>query len=155
MKLTLKRSLENMVFSSEISFSGFGSDDLSEQEEKEMFENYSPSINIGGKFSGKFKFENGEAIEDDTATDVVEFIENSSVVYLTENFNITHSVPAKDMQLDAAYTQLDSVMKISQARAVLFENTIRKRISDELARIKLEGPTSFDSQDNKEVEITI
>lgn len=154
MKFITSRELNNKVFGSKITFSSYGSTTMSEEEEKNLVENYSPSVEIGGKFSGKFKFDAGVITVDETSGDLIEFVKNSSKMKLNDSFMVSNSTNSESMVVASDATTIDSKMKVAEAAAILFENEIKKRVSDEIDRIKAEGPSSFDSDENKETEFT-
>lgn len=150
MKFRIERSLKDKVFMTNIMFSDYGDSSLTSEEEKALIEDFgSVSIEVGGTYTGKFKVGESNKLEmvegPDGEADDITFVQNNMKLALNDTFKISYNSDANKQE---ATTHLNAY-QISEAKCLLFEKEIEKKIAAALKDLKAKQ-TSFETEDLKE-----
>lgn len=137
MDFKIERDIESRVFATKISFVSLGNETMTQGEEAKMFEDFNyPTIDVGGSFSGKFKIEEGRVVlSEDPDAQELQFVLNSNKKTVNQSF-----VAELRLNIDKAKPEdfgdvLDNKLKIAEAKCLLFESEIEKRIREAVAEI--------------------
>lgn len=154
MKFNIIRDLTNEIYSVKIIFDSFGSEDMSEDDELKILDDHGPAtINIGGKFVGKYsdgEIKFGEPLEEETDAVRLDLVRNMETVELNEGLVVDYTIDANSVILtDKLAEAFGTKCKVAEAKAELFIMEIKHRIEDAVTTWK-QLSTDFDTQNPEE-----
>lgn len=154
MNFKVERDIESRVFSTKVSFASLGSETMTPDEEAKMFDDFNfPVIDVGGSFAGKFKVEDDKVVlSEDLDAQVVKFVLNSNKVTVDEKFQAEFRINIDKIDTIEVGPILDDKIKIAEAKCLLFEVEIEKRIREQIESIKSKL-TSFENGYPKEFTV--
>lgn len=137
MNFKIERDIESRVFVTKISFSSLGNVDMTPNEEAKMFEDFDyPIIDTGGSFSGKFKVEEGRVVlSEDPDAQELQFVLNSNKKKVDQSFEVELRINIDKIASTDIGEVLDNKIKVAEAKCLLFESEIEKRIREAVAEI--------------------
>ena len=154
MKFNIIRDLTNEIYSVKIIFDSFGSEDMSEEDELKILDDHGPAtINIGGKFIGKYsdgEIKLGEPLEEETNAVRLDLVRNMKTVELNKGLVIDYTVDANSIIMTDKLTEVFGTKGVvAVVKIELFIMEIKRRIKDAVtAWIQL--PTDFDAHNPEE-----
>lgn len=157
MKLNINNKLEDNVYKIFISFKEYGSSTMSEEEEKELVNDYSPSFSLRDiDFSAHIKrdetgrlriIEQIEGEEPDGDVVVISIINRDFKI--DESFEIQYKVSVNDILDSELGEELNTKHLVAEAKAELFRSKVVEKIRTVLERVR-EKKTGFERE---EVEV--
>ena len=154
MKFNIIRDLTNDVYSVKIMFDSFGSEEMSKEDELKILDDHGPAtINVGGKFIGKYidgEVQLGEPTEEDVDAIKLELVRNLDTVELNEGMVIDYKIDANSVIMtDKLAEVFETKNKVAEAKAELFVAVIKQRIEDAVTEWK-QSATDFDTYNPEE-----
>lgn len=144
------RELSNKVFHTKTNFKAYGGT-ISKEEEKELFENMGyPQIDMGGKYSAKFKVEDGDLViaEAPEQGTEVSIVLNSNPTTVNGHFSMDFSADAKEEEGLGSLTPV----QVAEAKCILFEKELDEKLTDAIKNM-VEKKTDFEEDFPKEITI--
>lgn len=142
MNFETKHNVTNNVFTTEISFAGYGTDSMDEKHEQALFDDLgNPAINLGSiVFEGKFKVDGDKrvipAADDAVDADTVKFIANAKRYELTNGFVVSKSFDVGDVAETELGKALTTPRLVAEAKAILFQEKVLDAIKKAVEEIK-------------------
>lgn len=129
--------IKDNVYSVEISFKNFGRPSLTDEEEKELLENYASKISYKDiDFKNYFKLDGKKVVEGSSGDgELVKIVLNDMNIKLDENFNAYFSINVDKISDSEVGTILNNKYLVAEAKCLLFESKICKAISDEIDNV--------------------
>jgi hypothetical protein len=145
MNFKIERGIESGVFFSKVSFLSFGGPTVTAEEEEKMYSKFNfPEVDLGGSFKGMLSVVDGKVIMSETPeAEFLSFVLNSDKVTVDQEFVAEYRVNVGEFGSDSIGLVLDTGTKVAEARCVLFETEVIKRIESASAEI-LSKSTRFD-----------
>jgi hypothetical protein len=145
MNFKIERGIESGVFFSKISFSSFGCSTMTAEEEEKMYAKFHfPTVDLGGSFIGMLGVIDGKVVMSEAPeAEFLSFVLNSNKVTVDQEFVAEYRVNVGEFGSDSLGLVLDTDTKVAEARCVLFETEVMKRIESASAEI-LSKSTRFD-----------
>jgi len=150
MNFTFTRTLEDQVFSTQITCSSLGDATFTAEQEQALIDDFGPVIfDIGGPYAGKYKVEDvtGNVIVDSAApSNNISFVVSNAKIELKPGVVIPYSVDAKkisatEMATHSSDTFANLPLKVAEAKCIIFEQTIETNIQALLASFKTQSTT--------------
>lgn len=148
MDLTIKHDINNNIFSTAITISGFGTEELSEVEEKAIIENFPTKIAYRSlKFSGNIKIDgtvpvvtDEEVSEGNIVTVTLPALSNREIS-IDENFEAVYKIDtAKISQSAIDPSVLTSKELVAQAYCAIFDDAIMNAVKESIESIRQKAP---------------
>lgn len=154
MKFNIIRDLTNDVYSVKIMFDSFGSEEMSKEDELKILDDHGPAtINVGGKFIGKYidgEVQLGEPTEEEVDAIKLELVRNLDTVELNEGMVVDYKIDANSIIMtDKLAEAFETKNKVAEAKAELFVAVIKQRIEDAVTEWK-QSATDFDTYNPEE-----
>lgn len=154
MNFETKHDVTNNVFTTEISFAGYGTDSMDEKHEQALFNDLgNPAINLGSIiFEGKFSVDGDKRVVDaaadatDANADTVKFIVNAKRYELAPGFVVSKSFDAGDVAESELGKKLTTPRLVAEAKALLFQEKILDAIKKSVEDIKAQR-TRFETEE--------
>lgn len=149
MNFETKRKVENNVFSVNIVFTEFGTEEMDENREKALFDDLGfPSINLGNiTFEGEFDVDGDKRVIDAEAGsgDKVSFVVNAKKLILGPGFSTSYSVDARDIASSELGSKLNTNRLVAEAKCLLFQEKVLEAIENSVTKLKAER-TRFETE---------
>lgn len=145
MNFDVKRELKNGIFFVSIEYSGYGDESMTAESEADVFKKLGhPRIQAGGVFEGTFKLnsETGVVVNDESGSMVRTIMDNKKIV-VDESFKADYFINVDRILDSEICPNLPTKEYVAEARCLLVEQEILKRIEDKVIEIKSKM-TSFD-----------
>ncbi len=154
MKFNIIRDLTNDVYSVKIMFDSFGSEEMSKEDELKILDDHGPAtINVGGKFIGKYingEVQIGEPTEEEIDAIKLELVRNLDTVELNEGMVVDYKIDANSIIMtDKLAEAFETKNKVAEAKAELFVAVIKQRIEDAVTEWK-KSASDFDTYNPEE-----
>ncbi len=154
MKFNIIRDLTNDVYSVKIMFDSFGSEEMSKEDELKILDDHGPAtINVGGKFIGKYingEVQIGEPTEEEIDAIKLELVRNLDTVELNEGMIVDYKIDANSIIMtDKLAEAFETKNKVAEAKAELFVAVIKQRIEDAVTEWK-KSASDFDTYNPEE-----
>lgn len=154
MKFNIIRDLTNDVYSVKIMFDSFGSEEMSKEDELKILDDHGPAtINVGGKFIGKYingEVQIGEPTEEEIDAIKLELVRNLDTVELNEGMTVDYKIDANSIIMTDKLTEVfETKNKVAEAKAELFVAVIKQRIEDAVTEWK-QSASDFDTYNPEE-----
>lgn len=154
MKFNIIRDLTNDVYSVKIMFDSFGSEEMSKEDELKILDDHGPAtINVGGKFIGKYidgDVQIGEPTEEEIDAIKLELVRNLDTVELNEGMVVDYKIDANSIIMtDKLAEAFETKNKVAEAKAELFVAVIKQRIEDAVTEWK-KSASDFDTYNPEE-----
>lgn len=149
MKFEIKRNVAKGVFSTEIKFSGYGTGQLTPEQEKEIVEDFGVTLAYKDiTFEGNYQLSGNDIIQGGAQAVTISL--NNLEFDVDDTFEVSYSVTAASIQSSEMGNTLDKPELVAQAKCVLFEDKVQAQLKTLLdaARAK---KTLFE----KDKEVTI
>lgn len=149
MNFKTEKDITNNIFSTTITFTSFGTQDMIAEDEITLIQDFgSPSIDIGGSFTGKLKYDatTKKVIIDELEGEDITFILNSRKMPIDEKFVATYSKNAKLIDTTKISTTgtLTNARLVAEAECLLFKTEIQKRLVEAMTEFRL-ASSSFEA----------
>lgn len=149
MNFETKHSVSKNVFGATVTFAGYGTDTMTEEQEQALFEDLGlPSINLGSiVFEGYFKVDGDKRVVEATEADgdKVSFIVNAKKLELGEGFVTSYFADAADVARSELGTNLTTGRLVAEAKALLFQTKVLAAIEAAVQAVKAER-TRFETE---------
>lgn len=147
MHLVINRNILNNKFETVVSFQGFGNNDMTPEEEKELLENFPIEISYADiAFSGKFDVVSGEVVASEALdAEEVGFVIAQRTIKINELFVAKYEVSTSQIQDTELGTKLSTKELVCQAKAKLFELKVIAEVKRLVDELKLKS-TNFEAE---------
>ena len=155
MKLGYKYTLENNVRKAVVYIKQWGSDDLTEEQEKNMIKDYSPKFEYRDlTFSGKYKLDsNNNVIKDNVSGEDVTLSKVNKVIEIKDNMECDFTISTsqvKDSDIEGK-SILNTKDKYAEAMCYLFTDVVTDKIKTIITGIKAKE-NDFEKEDRESEE---
>ena len=144
-----KRNVVNNVFTVEVTFAGYGTDEMDEKHEQALFNDLgNPVINMGAiVFEGRFKVDGDLRVvpAEGEDGDVVKFIQNVKRYELAPGFAVRFSADAGDVAKSEIGEHLNTARLVAEAKALLFQQKVHEAIKAVVEELKAQR-TRFETE---------
>ena len=141
MNFETKHDVTNNVFTTEISFAGYGTDTMDEKHEQALFNDLgNPEINLGSIVV------DAAADATNADADTVKFIVNAKRYELAPGFVVSKSFDAGDVAESELGKKLTTPRLVAEAKALLFQEKILDAIKKSVEDIKAQR-TRFETEE--------
>lgn len=154
MNFKIERKIENRVFSTKILYVSLGSETMTADEEKKVFEDFGyPVVDVGGSFSGEVDVIDGKVVmSNEPPAWGIGFVHNSDKRKVQEGFSAELRVNIDKIEDHLLSDTLDTKLKVAEAQCLIFEETVKQRIEKAIKDI-MDKVTFFEEGYPKEFTI--
>jgi len=129
MILAISRNVEENVFDTRIKCAAYGTQGMTEEQEKEMLMDYVTELEYKNiEFVGKYSVKNGNVAADADAGEEVSLNLNNLKIRINEDFDVHYSVNSNKISDKAIGTILNTKELVAQAQCILFEDKIQAEV---------------------------
>ena len=146
MYLKVVNDIENNIFSTKITVDGFGTDSISEDEEKEMIANFPTKIAYKNltftknvKLDGNEVVVTDEEVGDEVVSVTLPVFSNKEIV-IDEKFEAYYKVDSKKIPSGQLNTVLNTPELLSAAYCVIFTTVVKDAVEESLDTIRTKAP---------------
>lgn len=130
MKFTTTRSIDKNILSVTVAFKEYGTNDLTAEEEKEIFESYPTKLVYSDiTFSGKYQV-TGKEVVANPGGDQIELTLNNKSVKVDGAFTVSYRIDANTIPASAltGKNHLNKAELLAQGYCKLFEDKVKDRL---------------------------
>lgn len=137
MKLLVTPSITDNRYSVIIKFKSFGSTTLTDEQEKKVIDDYSPSFKLSDlTFEGKYKADGSpkKVVADSSGHSVTLSVPNKSIK-IDDTIELGYTIHANEIAQSETGGTLTTVDLVAQAKTQLFVDVISKKIGDTIKNL--------------------